>query len=496
MATTLRVPPQDDHRFLGQPVGLATLFTTELWERFSYYGMRAILVLYLVAPASDGGLGMSTPEAVGIYGVYSAMVWLLAVPGGWISDRMWGPRRTVLVGACIIAAGHYVMAIPSPVSIWPGLACIALGTGLLKPNISAMVGGLYDEDPDEGERRDAGFSIYYMGINLGGFIAPFICGFLGEGIGWHVGFAAAGVGMTLALLVYIFAAPRSLGPIGLTVPNPATQKILRKVFTITGVLLAAIVVIILVDVAMGTFEAQHVILLLTGITLVTPFIYFARIFRNKALNAVEVSRMRAYIWIFIGAVMFWLIFDQGASLVNIFVEQNTDRSIGSYTFPASWLQAVDPLGIIIFAPIFAWLWMKLGRRAPSLPAKFALAVCLIGFSFLVMALLGKVTAGGDLVGWEWIVLVFFIQVIAELLLSPTGLSASTQLAPRGMESQVLALWFLATAVGDAIGALLANLQPILGNAGYFALLGFLAIIMSAILATQIKRLRTLMVGVH
>ena len=229
MATQLRVPPAQDHRFLGQPVGLATLFTTELWERFSYYGMRAILVLYLVAPTEDGGLGMSTAQAVSIYGVYSAMVWLLAVPGGWLSDRAWGPRRTVLIGAIVIAGGHYVLAVPTPWAIWPGLACVAIGTGMLKPNISAMVGGLYDEDPDEGERRDAGFSIYYMGINIGGFIAPFVCGYLGEQIGWHIGFGAAGVGMTVALLVYWLASPRTLGPIGKRVPNPASRELMRKV---------------------------------------------------------------------------------------------------------------------------------------------------------------------------------------------------------------------------------------------------------------------------
>ncbi len=496
MATELRVPTAEDRRFGGQPVGLATLFSTELWERFSYYGMRAILVLYLVAPEEDGGLGMSAAEAVGIYGVYSAMVYLLAVPGGWLSDRLLGPRKAVLIGAFIIAGGHYVLAIPTGWAIWPGLACIALGTGLLKPNISAMVGGLYDNDSDEGERRNAGFSIYYMGINTGGFLAPFVCGYLGQQVGWHVGFAAAGVGMTVALLVYILFAPRTLGSIGMHVPNPAESAQLRKVFTIVGVLLAIVAVLAIIDVALGTFNSKHVIWFLSAVTIITPVIYFTRIFKNKSLNATEVSRMRAYVWIFIGAVMFWMIFDQGGSILNIFAEQNTDRHVGSFQFPASWMQSVDPIGIIIFAPVFAFLWIKLGKRAPSLPAKFALAIFLIGFSFFVMAYLGTLTADGSLVAWEWLVLVFLIQVIAELLLSPTGLSATTQLAPRGMESQVLALWFLATAVGDAIGGLAAGLQEPLGSAGYFALLGLAAVIVAAIFTTQIKKIRGLMVGVH
>ncbi len=496
MASTLRVPPAQDKRFLGQPVGLATLFTTEMWERFSYYGMRAILVLYLVDSVADGGLGMSTPQAVGIYAVYSSMVWLLAVPGGWLSDRLWGPRKTVFIGAFIIAAGHYIMAVPVDWAIWPGLAAIALGTGFLKPNISAMVGGLYDGDSDQGERRDAGFSIYYMGINIGGFVAPFVCGFLATGIGWHAGFAAAGVGMTIALVVYIALAPRTLGPIGKKVPNPATQALLRKVFTIVALFFAGAFVLFGIDIAMGTFESDHVIWFLTAVTLVTPFIYFTRIFKNPNLDTTERSRMRAYIWIFVGAVMFWMIFDQGGSLLNIFAEDNTSRFVGSYEFPASWLQSVDPLGIIIFAPLFALLWMKLGSRAPSLPAKFALAVFIIGLSFILMSGLGYLADKNGTVQWEWLVLVFLIQVMAELLLSPTGLSASTQLAPRGMESQVLALWFLATAVGDSIGGVLAGLQPVLGNAGYFFALGSLAILMAVLLTTQIKRLRGLMVGVH
>lgn len=496
MTSTLRVPPQDDHRFLGQPVGLATLFTTELWERFSYYGMRAILVLYLAAPESTGGLGMSTAEAVAIYGVYSAMVWLLAVPGGWLADRVWGPRKTVLFGAFIIAGGHYVLAIPAEFAIWPGLLLVAIGTGFLKPNISAMVGGLYDNDSDEGERRDAGFSIYYMGINIGGFIAPFVCGYLGEGIGWHLGFGAAGVGMTIALIVYITMAGRTLGNIGVPVPNPETKAKIRKVGLWTLAFLCFSVVLFAIDALLGHFDPQHVITYIVIITVITPFIYFARIFRKPDLLPIERSRMKAYIWIFVGAAMFWMIFDQGGSMLNLFAEDKTDRHIGSFEFPASWLQSVDPIGIILFAPVFALLWMKLGKRAPSLPAKFAIAVFLIGLSFIVMAGLGYATRDGGLSAWEWLILVYFIQVIGELLLSPTGLSATTQLAPRGMESQVLALWFLATAVGDAVGGQVARLQETLGDAGYFAVLGIAAIVLSLILATQVKRIRVLMSGVH
>ena len=255
MTAAPTVPPQQDKRFFGHPIGLATLFATELWERFSYYGMLAILVLYLAADESAGGLGLPGTTAIGIFGVYSAMVYLLAVPGGWIADRILGPYRTVLIGACTIAVGHYVMAVPSAMSVWPGMVLVALGTGLLKPNISAMVGALYDNDPDEGERRDAGFSLFYMGINIGAFVAPLICGYLAEKVGWHFGFGAAGVGMTLAVIVYLAAGRRTLGSIGRTVPNPETPAQLRRLVLIGSVALVLAVLVFAADHVAGRYRA-------------------------------------------------------------------------------------------------------------------------------------------------------------------------------------------------------------------------------------------------
>ena len=495
MSEAVLAEPKPQREFMGQPLGLATLFTTEMWERFSYYGMRALLVLYLVAPENMGGLGLETALALSIYGVYSAMVYLLSVPGGWIADRLWGPRRTVWWGAVVIACGHYFLAVPVGWSIWPGMVLIAAGTGLLKPNISAMVGELYDGDTDEGARRDAGFSIFYMGINIGGFIAPLICGYLGQTIDWHLGFGAAGVGMTIALIVYVAAGPKTLGNIGKRVPDPAPHRLRVKIRNWVIGIVVVFGILFAIDFAAGTFEPSHVIDVLILITLITPIAYFTKIFRTPTLSLIERDRMKAYIWIFIGAVMFWLIFDQGGSLLNIFADENTDRSIGGFTFPASWMQSIDPIGIIIFAPVFAYMWLKLGKRAPTLPAKFALAIALIGLSFLLMGALSYVYSN-ELAPWELLALIILVQVAAELLLSPTGLSASTKLAPAGLESQVLALWFLATAVGDAIGGKVAGLQPVIGNVWYFTLLGGLAVILAIIFTTQIKRLHGLMQGVH
>ncbi|MCB0923403.1 MAG: peptide MFS transporter [Mycobacterium sp.] len=496
MNATLRVPAQEDRRFFGHPMGLATLFATELWERFSYYGMLAILVLYLAADPSAGGLGLSDTTAIGIFGVYSALIYLLTVPGGWIADRVIGPYRAVLAGGCVIAAGHYVLAIPSTVSVWPGMALIAIGTGLLKPNISAMVGELYDRDPDEGERRDAGFSIFYMGINIGSFFSPLICGYLGEKVGWHVGFGAAGVGMTIAVVVYIAATKSTLGTIGRAVPNPETRGQLNKLAMISAGLLAVAAVLFIIDAILGHYRAEHMIWFLAAVTVATPFAYFARIFRSADLTPRDRDRMKAYVWIFLGSAMFWLISDQGGSTLSLFAERNTERHVGGFEVPASWLQSVNPIGIVLLAPVFAVIWYKLGRRAPTLPGKFVLALLLIGLSFLAMAVLSHLAGGGTKVLLVWLMMIVLVQTIGELLLSPTGLSASTHLAPRGMESQVVALWFLSSAVGDAIGSTTAPLQDSLGQTGYFCLIGGAALALAVVIGTQVKRIHTLMGGIH
>ena len=487
---------QQDRRFFGHPAGLATLFVTEMWERFSYYGMVAILVLYLAADPSTDGLGLPATTAIGIFGVYSALIYLLAVPGGWIADRVIGPYRAVLIGGCVIAAGHYVLAIPAPMSVWPGLALIAIGTGLLKPNISAMVGELYDRDPDEGERRDAGFSIFYMGINIGSFFSPLICGYLGEKVGWHVGFGAAGVGMTIAVIVFVAATRRTLGAVGRTVPNPETRAQLNKLAAITAGFLILAVVAFSVDALLGHYRAEHMIWFLAAVTVATPFAYFARIFRSADLTSLDRDRMKAYVWIFLGSAMFWLISDQGGSTLSLFADRNTDRDVGGFEIPASWLQSVNPIAIVLLAPVFAVIWYKLGRRAPTLPAKFVLALLLIGLSFLAMAVLSNTAADGTKVLLVWLMLIVLIQTIGELLLSPTGLSASTHLAPRGMESQVVALWFLSSAVGDAIGSTTAPLQDSMGQTGYFCLIGGAALVLAVVIGTQVKRIHHLMGGIH
>jgi len=481
----------DGRTFLGQPAGLSTLFMTEMWERFSFYGMRALLVLYLTASTTEGyppgpGLGFSAGDAAAIYGTYNALVYVLPLAGGWIADKLWGARRSVLVGGIIIAAGHFSMAVQVTAMFWLGLLLIAAGTGLLKPNISAIVGGLYREGD---ERRDAGFSLFYMGINLGAFLAPIVCGALQIAYGWHVAFAAAGVGMVIGILQYVIGQP-SLGDSGRSPSSPATTAEKSRVLRLTILVSVALVAIVAVDMAIGRFEIGHVTTIIAVVIVILPVIYFRRLLRAP-ITAVERSKVKAFILLFIAAAVFWGIYDQAGSTLSVFAEKYTDRSIGGWEMPTAWFQSINPVFIIAFAPIFAWMWTKLADRAPSLPAKFTIAIFGIALSFLIMIPPAMNADNGQLSSMWWLVSVYLVQTWAELLLSPTGLSATTVLAPAGYVSQMLALWFLATAVGDSIaGQMLKFLQddPL---AVQFAVFAALAIVMGVVLALLIRPMKRL-----
>src|SRR6266581_6656465 len=350
-----------DHAGLaGHPRGLSTLFFTELWERFSYYGMRSLLMLFLVAPAAAGGLGMPAERAAAIYGLYTGSVYFTTIPGGWIADRLLGLRRAVLVGGILIALGHYCLAVHAMPTFFAGLILIALGTGLLKPNISSIVGQLYRADDP---RRDAGFSIFYMGINLGALISPLVCGYLGQKIGWHWGFGAAGVGMTLGLTQYVLGGSR-LGQAGLPVGRPAGAGALwaKLALTLVGVGLLLSVVWPYRD---------WVMLGGTGVL-------FAWLLKTGGATAVERKRIGAIIVLFVFAMLFWIGFEQAGSSLTLFADQLTNNSLFGWEFPSSWYQSVEPVFVVTLAPVFAWLWLRLGRHQPSSPAKFAYALLFLG----------------------------------------------------------------------------------------------------------------------
>ncbi|MFD6984726.1 peptide MFS transporter [Streptomyces sp. NPDC059956] len=481
--------------FLGHPNGLAFLFMTEMWERYSFYGMRALLVLFLATNVADGGLGMNDATAVAIYSVYNAMVYLLALPGGWLGDRVWGARKAVAVAGVVIMTGHFLLAVPSSISFFIGLALIAAGSGVLKANISTMVGQLYTEKNDP--RRDGGFTIFYMGINLGAFVAPLTIGYVGQEINWHLGFAMAGVGMALGLAFYFFGF-RHLNPVSNTVPSPlsAAEKssVIKKGLIWLGVAAAAYAIIGLA----GIFTINYALWPLTIAGLVLPAWAILRIKRDKDLSGVERSRMSAYVWFFAAAAIFWAIYDQTGSTLALFAKDSTDSTLFGFNFPESWFQSLNPLFVMALAPLFAMLWVALARRSkePTTLAKFSFALVMIGVSFGVMMIAQGLATGDTKVSPMWLVGVYFIQTVGELTLSPVGLSLTTKLAPQKYASQMMGVFFLAVTAGDSTIALLQLLGAPTDTQGWFATQGVLAVLAGIAIYMYRKKVQPLMGGVH
>ncbi|HVT60628.1 MAG TPA: peptide MFS transporter [Thermoanaerobaculia bacterium] len=454
--------PLSDRRFFGHPRGLATLFLTEFWERFSYYGMRGLLILFMTADGVRGGLGFSTPRAGAIYGLYTGSVWLASLPGGWIADRLLGQRRAVFIGGCVIAAGHFCLAVDSLATFFLGLVLIASGTGLLKPNVSTMVGELY---PEGGGRRDAGFSIFYSGINLGALAAPLVCGELGEKVNWHLGFAMAGVGMVLGLIQYK-AGGRHLGEAGLR-PNAGVDPAARRkaVRTLVGGAAAALLVGGLIASGVIGLTAERAA---QGASLAIGALgalYFAFQFLFGGLDRRETKRMLALLVLFVFSAVFWAGFEQAGSSLNLFAEQLTNRNVLGWHPAASTFQSVEPLFVIVFAPVLAWLWVRLGRRNPSSPFKFSLGLFLgaLGLVVVVFAALASVGTAvfrpgiePRLVGPMWLVVTYLLQGLGELCLSPVGLSTVTKLAPRRKVSQLMGIWFLSLSLGNLLAGQVAG----------------------------------------
>jgi proton-dependent oligopeptide transporter, POT family len=451
-----------EHTSAGHPRGLATLFFTEMWERFSYYGMRAILVLAMVAAVdgSNPGLGLTTEQATAIYGLYGASVYLASLPGGWIADRLIGQQRAVFWGGVIIAAGHFSMALNWQPTFFIGMILIALGTGLLKPNISALVGQLYGNDM--GSRRDAGFSLFYMGINIGAFIGQIICGYLAEKIGWHWGFGAAGVFMVIGLVQYKLTGHHLHGagqfPSSSGDATRDAQFRTRAWLVVLGVgaLLASAVALALTGVLV--LDVVRVAQGMGVVIVLIAFAYFGYVFFLGGLNTDEQRRIGIIAIFFVAAAMFWSGFDQAGSTLNLFAQDHTDRMIFGWEMPASWLQSVNPMFIILLAPFFAALWINLGRRNldPSLPVKLALGLLQLALGFLVLYFAAGYVVQGEKVAPTWLILTYLLHTTGELCLSPVGLSAVTKLSPPRYVGQMLGTWFMASALGNLIAGLAAG----------------------------------------
>jgi POT family proton-dependent oligopeptide transporter len=483
--------PGSDKTFFGHPRGLATLFMTEMWERFSYYGMKALLPLYLVAP---NGLHLGPATAITIASVYVSLVYLLALPGGWFADRVLGPRKTVALAGVVIMLGHLTLAIPSAGVFYVGLALVALGSGLLKANISTMVGHLYDGPNDP--RRDGGFTVFYVGINTGAFAAPLIIGTVGEKVNWHLGFALAALGMALGLAQFLLGS-RHLSDRSDLVPTPMStvekSAVLRK-----GLTWLAVAAVFYAAVGLsGHFTLNWAMIPLTLIGLIVPIWVIARIRRDRSLDTTERSRVSAYIWFFVAAAVFWMIYDQGATTLSIFADSSADNSVLGWEFPVSWYQSVNPVMIMAAAPVFAWLWLWLNRRGkePSTAVKFAVGLVLVGASFFLFLAPLAIAGDGHKAAAMWIVAIYFLQTLGELTLSPVGLSVTTKMAPAKYASQMMGVWFLAVTAGDSVTALLSN--PAVGGvnldrSGFVALEAVLAVLAGAAVYMYRNKVKSLM----
>ncbi len=445
-------------QWFGHPRGLSTLFFTEMWERFSYYGMRAILVLFMTNAVATGGMGLDDVTATAVYGLYTAAVYVVALPGGWIADRLLGLRRSVFWGGVVIAAGHFTLAIPNILAFYGGLSLIVIGTGLLKPNISAIVGDLY---PEGGARRDAGFSIYYMGINIGGMLGPLVCGYLGEVIDWHLGFGAAGVGMVLGLIQYSFGG-RYLGTAGELRPEakaPGARKASMRAFVHAleaaagvGLILASLQSMGAIDLTLIGFVDSAGIFI---VSIAAAYLLYVVVFGK--LTTTEKKRVGVIAVCFLAAACFWSGFEQAGSSMNLLADRLTDRMVGGWEMPASWLQAVNGLFIILLAPIFSALWLWMGARNPSIPAKMGLGLVFLGVGFAVLAWGAANATLENPVSPSWLVVTYFFHTIGELCLSPIGLSSITKLSPARYVGQMMGIWFMGAALGNLVAGRVAGL---------------------------------------
>lgn len=482
---------------LGHPRGLATLFFTEMWERFSYYGMRALLVLFMVDQVERGGLGFTDQTATAIYGLYTAAAYVVTLPGGWIADRLWGAQRAVWFGGIVIMCGHFVLAIPGIASFFLGLLLVVLGTGLLKPNISAIVGELY---PPGDPRRDSGFTIFYMGINLGAAIGPLVCGWLAQ-TNWHYGFAAAGVGM-LAGLIQFRLTRSALRDAGLEPGERASAEQRRTVFWAVGltVLLALVLLWAGVSGVIG-FNGPLVARWAALATAIATVGYFGFVFTRGHLDREERNRMIVILVLLFGAAMFWSGFEQAGSSLNLFAERYTQRDfvlpiVGLFTIPATWFQSLNPIFIIVLAPIYSVMWIALARKhlEPSAPLKFVFGLVLLGLGFAIMIGAASLVAAGNEVFPTWLFFTYLLHTMGELALSPVGLSAVTKLAPRRFVGQMMGLWFMASGLGNIIAGLIAGrfdpeaLEQMPALYGQIVLTTVGAGILIAVLARPLKRL--------
>ncbi|GAB4074194.1 peptide MFS transporter [Barrientosiimonas marina] len=478
--------------FFGHPPAMFTLFNMELWERFSYYGMKALVIYYMYYEVSQGGLGLSKDLASSIMSVYGSLVFISGIIGGWVADRVLGNRNTLIWGALIIMLGHITLSFPGGVGpLFIGMLFIILGSGLMKPNISNIVGDLYSPTSP---KRDAAFSLFYMAVNIGALVSPLIVGPVGRNVNFHLGFSLAAIGMALGLIIYIFTARKNLGEIGKSVKNPlesGERKTMSKRIMLGGI---AFLFLLLIAFMTDNLTVQMFINFISFIGIAIPTAYFIVMIKSKKTTDLERSRIYAYIPLFVGAMMFWSIQEQGAVIMARFADQRTNLDLFGFSIDPSWYQSVNPLFIVLFAPMFAAMWQKLGNKQPSTPHKFTMGLFLAGLSFLLMTLPGLLQGTDSLVSPLWLVGFFFLVTMGELFISPVGLSATTKMAPKAFAAQTMSVWGLANAAGQGINAQITPLYGPETEVTYFGIIGVISIVLGIILLLLSPKISSYMRG--
>ena len=487
MTTGVAPTTRRERTFFGQPLALANLFGVELWERFSFYGMQGILLIYLYYSAAEGGLGIDKATATSIVGAYGGLVYLSTVLGAWLADRVWGAERVLFYSAVTVMAGHIALALlPGLAGVGVGLVLVAFGSGGVKANATSLVGSLYA--PDD-QRRDAGFSLFYMGINIGALMGPLLTGLLQQNVGFHYGFGLAAVGMALGLTQYTLGR-RRLADVGRDVPNPLPEN--RRLMAV-GIGVLIVVAVALLAIA-GLLPARRLSTIVVAVSVVAAVAYLVVSLADRHLSRVERQRVVAFIPLFVTSAVFWSLYQQQFTVVTIYSDTRLDRDLFGWEMPVSWVQSINPVFIIVLAGVFAALWTRLGDRQPSTPVKFAAGTIIMGLAFLLfLPLAGGGENSAPLLALVGILLVF---TVAELLISPVGLSMTTKLAPDRFRTQMVALFFLSIALGTAMSGTLARYYSEDRESAYFGVLGAVAIAFGIALAALIPVIRRLMHGVR
>ncbi|MEJ7220139.1 peptide MFS transporter [Staphylococcus gallinarum] len=485
--------------FFGHPKGLSTLFFTEFWERFSYYGMKAILIYYLYYTVAKGGFGLDEAVALQIVSIYGTLIYMSGVIGGWIADRITGTQNAVFYGGFLIMIGHILLSLPNNLTVvMIALAVIIAGTGLLKPNISTTVGELYDRND---VRRDAAFTLFYMGINLGSLLAPLITGYLQTRVSFHAGFLAAAIGMFCGLVVYAIKRKKNLGLAGRNVPNPLTKPEIKKFVFITLVVIVLFLLYLFILHLNNALSLENFSLLVTILGIVLPIYIFLNMILSKDVTKEERSRIYSYIPLYITSVAFWMIQEQGSTVLASFADKKTQLEMSvltvgliDFSIPASWAQSLNPIFIVLLAPVFATLWLKLGKHNPPTVHKFAYGVIVAGLSYLVMII--PLASGQSLVNPLWLVLSFFLITIGELCISPVGLSTTTKLAPIAFTARMMSLWMLSNATAQGLNSQLVVVYTKINQSDYFMYSGLVAVVIGIVLLVISPIVKRAMKGVY